>query len=197
MQPSGREKATKAAWALVAVLTVLLFALPALLAWTGVPWVVPTLVALPAAMFVLAGAGLASSAVGQRHTPAGRMAWARSGGFRRLLSTPSAEDRFDFAARTDAFISFVPYAVAFGVAEQWAEKYRAQTGAEPPVPSWYPVYPGASSSGFYSGGDFSSFSTAVAASVGAYVASQAASRSSGGGGGGSFGGGGGGGGGSW
>lgn len=196
MQSSPAERASKALWGLALLAALLLMALPALVAWMGLPWVVPTLAAAPAALFVIGGVGLVSPTVGQRHTAAGRLEWARSGGFRRLLSTPSAEERFDFAARQDAFISFVPYAVAFGVAEKWAEKYRAATGTDPPIPTWYPVVPGTSGSHFYSGGDFSSFSHAVTASVGAYVASQAAS-SSGGGGGGGFGGGGGGGGGSW
>ncbi|MGV1004903.1 MAG: DUF2207 domain-containing protein [Candidatus Nanopelagicales bacterium] len=152
----------------------------------------PTLLGTPFWMFVLGGLTLLGVGVGLRRTVRGRDQWSRAGGFHRLLSTPSSEDRFDFSARADLFISYVPYAVAFGVADKWAEKYRASTGQEPPVPVWYPMtYSGHA---FYSGADsFSSFDTALSSSISAYTASQASS----GGGGGFGGGGGGGGGGSW
>jgi uncharacterized membrane protein len=173
------------------------FAVPVVLGAVGSALLVPSLVGLVPAGFVLGGLGLASHAVGQRRTPQGRLAWARAGGFRRLLSTPSSQDRFDFSARTDAFIHYIPYAVAFGVADRWAEKYRTEMGTEPPIPVWYPVYWGHGVGRFYTGGEFDSLSKSVTASIGAYAAAQAASRGGSGGGGGSFGGGGGGGGGSW
>ncbi|HEX6887895.1 MAG TPA: DUF2207 domain-containing protein [Candidatus Nanopelagicales bacterium] len=198
MAPSARERTVRGLWMGAAVLAVLLFALPMLVAWAGLSVLVPTLVGLPFAAFVLGAAGLAAPGVGQRHTQAGRLAWARSGGFRRLLSTPSAEDRFDFSAHEGAFIAFIPYAVAFGVADKWAARYRTEMGTDPPVPSWYPVYGGHGMAGFYEGGDLDSFGASVHSSIAAYAAAQAASRSSSGGGGsGGFGGGGGGGGGSW
>jgi uncharacterized membrane protein len=193
---SEREATLRAQWVAAAVLAVLMFALPAVLMWVGLSTaLVPTLVGLVPAAFVVAAAGLTSQTVGQRHTAEGRLVWARAGGFRRLLSTPSSEERFDFSARTDAFVHFIPYAVAFGVADRWAQKYRTEMGTEPPIPMWYPMYAGHGMHGFYSGGDFDSFSRSVSASIGAYAAAQAASSSGGGGGG--FGGGGGGGGGSW
>jgi hypothetical protein len=195
MTRSPREQGLKALWFVLAAVSILFFALPGILSAVGLLAVVPTLIGLVPAAFVLAGATLTSRTVGQRHTPQGQMAWARAGGFRRLLSTPSSEERFDFSARTDAFIHFIPYAVALGVADKWADKYRTEMGTEPPIPIWYPMYVGHSMSGFYSGGDFDSFSKSVTASIGAYAAAQAASH--GGGGGGGFGGGGGGGGGSW
>ncbi len=67
------------------------------------------------------------------------MVWSRAGGFQRLLSTPSAEDRFDFSARTDLFIAYVPYAVAFGVADRWAEKYRVSHPVRAPRAHLVPV----------------------------------------------------------
>ncbi len=193
--PNPREQLLKALWFVAVVVSMVLFALPAVLAATGNLRLVPTLVGLVPAAFVLGGIGLPSRVVGQRRTQQGRMAWARAGGFRRLLSTPSSEERFDFSARTEAFLAFIPYAVAFGVADRWAEKYRTEMGTEPPIPMWYPVYAGYSRS-FYSGGDFDSFGKSVTSSIAAYSAAQSASHG-GGGGGGSFGGGGGGGGGSW
>ncbi len=197
VQPSGRESSVRAMWIAAAVLAVLLFALPGVLLWAGLSdQLAPTLVGLPFAAFAIGAIGLSSPTVGQRRTAHGRMAWARAGGFRRLLSTPSSEERFDFAARQDAFIAFIPYAVALGVADTWAEKYRTEMGTDPPIPVWYPWYAGHAMAGFYSGGDLDSFGTSVQSSIAAYTAAQAAS-SSGGGGGGGFGGGGGGGGGSW
>lgn len=152
----------------------------------------PTLLGLPFAMFAVGGVTMLGVGVGQRRTTAGREQWARAGGFYRLLSTPSAQDRFDFSGRKDLFISYIPYAVAFGVADKWAQKYRAATGEEPPVPVWYPYY---GTHAFYSQEhSFDSFDTALASSISAYTASQS---HSGGGGGGFGGGGGGGGGGSW
>jgi uncharacterized membrane protein YgcG len=166
----------------------------AVLGFTGIAW--PTMWGLPFAAFAIGGVTLWATGVGHRRTPAGRIVWSQAGGFERLLSTPSAEDRFDFAARTDLFIAYVPYAVAFGVADRWAEKYRVNTQSEPPIPAWYPYYLGSQYGSFYSGSQFDSFDSAVSESISAYTASQSSS-SSGGGGGGFSGGGGGGGGGSW
>ncbi len=163
----------------------------AVLGFTGL--LGPTMWGVPAAAFAVGSASLLATGVGRRRTVAGRIMWSRAGGFQRLLATPSAGDRFDFAARKDLFIAYIPYAVAFGVADRWAEKYRMAVGTEPPVPVWYPVYPGSSSS-LYSRGGRDSFSSTMAASISAYTASQSSS-SGGGGGGGGFGGGGGGG--SW
>ncbi len=180
------ETAGRLAWGAAVALAVLGF--------TGL--LTPTMWGLPFAAFAVGATGLLATGVGRRRTMAGRVVWSRSGGFERLLSTPSAGDRFDFAARQDLFIAYIPYAVAFGVADRWADKYRMATGAEPPVPVWYPTYAGSSSS-VYSSGGRDSFASTVAASISAYSASQSSSSGRGGGGGGFGGGGGGGGGGSW
>jgi hypothetical protein len=120
-----------------------------------------------------------------------------------MLTTDSAETRFDFGARKDLYTAYVPFAVAAGAAALWAKKYEATTGSPAPQPGWYdsssPTSWGlAGSSG---GTSFDSFETALSSSIGAYTASQSSSSGSSGGGGGSSGGGGsgggGGGGGSW
>jgi hypothetical protein len=90
------------------------------------------------------------------------------------------------------------WAVAFDCADQWAAKYRAETGLEPPVPAYFPGYAG-SHTGNYTDQMVNSFSSTVDGAISSYQATQSSS-SSGGGGGGGFsggGGGGGGGGGSW
>lgn len=147
-------------------------------------------------LFAVFGASLAATGAGTRRTKAGRDLWSRAGGFRRILSTPSAQDRFDFSGRQELYTAYLPWAVAFGCADEWAGKYRTETGAEPPVPSYFgPAYAGA-----YTGSMVSSmvddFNSTVSSAVSSYEATQ--SSSSGGGGGFSGGGGGGGGGGgSW
>ena len=51
------------------------------------------------AAFVIGGLGLMKTGVGTRRTETGRRAWSEAGGFERLLSTPSAEDRFRLLGR--------------------------------------------------------------------------------------------------
>ena len=53
-----------------------------------------------------------------------------------MLSTPSSELRFDFSARKEFFLPYLPYAVAFGVAKQWSEKYHDEVDEPPPTPDW-------------------------------------------------------------
>lgn len=179
------EKLAKAAWVLC-----VLGAVAGFIGWLG-----PTMVGLPFAGYLIGGIGLMRPGVGTRRTQTGRRLWSEAGGFKRLLTTDSSEARFDFSANKDLFISFIPYAVAFGVADLWAAKYKVATGQDAPLPFWYPYGYGMWGSPYSSGGGFDGFDSAVSASISSYQASQ--SSSSGGGGGGFGGGGGGGGGGSW
>lgn len=149
---------------------------------------------LPIAGFAIGGAGLFTAGVGKRRTPLGRELWSRAGGFERMLSTDSAQDRFDFSGKHDLYTAYIPYAVAFDCADRWARKYELATGSTAPMPIWYggSASSGASA-GFIGGHDpFASFESSLASSISAYSATQASSSSSSGGGGG-----GGGGGGSW
>jgi uncharacterized membrane protein YgcG len=155
-----------------------------------------TLLALPPAAFVIGVIGVAQTASTTHRTATGREMWSRAGGFRRLLSTQSAETRFDFSARKDLYTAFIPYAVALGCAEAWARKYEAETGTPAPMPGWYPVTMMGSSSYSSVGNPIAGFESSLDSAISAYQATQ--SHSSGGGGGFSGGGGfGGGGGGSW
>ncbi|EGD54625.1 DUF2207 domain-containing protein [Gordonia neofelifaecis] len=158
------------------------------------------IMALPIAAFVIGGAGLFVPGVGTRRTPLGREVWSRSGGFERLLSTTSNQERLDFSARKELFTSYIPYAMAFNCADAWAAKYRYATGQEPPDPVWLPgFYVGSTSHGLFGGGSgMDSFESSLSSSLSAYSSSQSSSGSGGGFGGGfGGGGGGGGGGGSW
>jgi uncharacterized membrane protein len=159
-----------------------------------------SVLALIPGLFALFAAELLAPGSRTKRTAAGRELWSRIGGFRRVLATPSAEQRFDFSVRKDLYTAYIPWAVAFGVAEEWAEKYRLETGEEPPTPHYF-----GSSAGAHTGGTFASamaddFSSTVDSAISAYEATQASSSSGSSGGGSSFsggGGGGGGGGGSW
>jgi hypothetical protein len=148
-------------------------------------------------LFALGGAGLAITGSGTKRTRTGRDVWSRAGGFKRILATPSAQERFDFSGRQELYTAYVPWAVAFGCADEWAEKYRIEVGSEPPVPS----YLGHAYAGAYVGSAVSSmvsdFNSTVSSAISSYEATQKSSSSSGGGGFSGGGGGGGGGGGSW
>lgn len=131
-----------------------------------------------------------------KRTAPGRELWSRIGGFRRILATPSSEQRFDFSGRKELYTAYVPWAVAFGVADEWAEKYRLEMGEEPPTPRYLGATAG------YTGGSLAAsmandFSSTVSSAISAYEATQSSSSSGGGGGFSGGGGGGGGGGGSW
>ena len=147
-------------------------------------------------LFALFGAGLAATGAGTRRTRAGRDLWSRAGGFRRILSTPSAEERFDFSGRQELYTAYIPWAVAFGCADEWAAKYRTETASEPPVPSYFPHYYSGAAIGSAVSSMTSDFSSTVSSAISSYEATQKSSSSSGGGFSGG-GGGGGGGGGSW
>ncbi|MFM9377239.1 DUF2207 domain-containing protein [Gordonia sp. VNK21] len=165
-------------------------------------WAPATVWMLPLAGFAIGAAGLWDTGVGTRRTKLGREVWSRAGGFERLLSTRSNQERLDFSARKDLFTDFIPYAIAFDCADAWADKYRYATNQEPPDPIWFgPGFYHTSYFGGFGGGGsaFDSFESSLSSSMSAYSASKSSNSGGGfGGGGGGFSGGGGGGGvGSW
>jgi hypothetical protein len=164
--------------------------------WLGAfnPFDMSALALIPGA-FAVFGLGVGMSGAGTKRTPAGRDLWSRIGGFKRILSTPSSVDRFDFSGRKELYTAYLPWAVAFDCADEWAKKYRVETGEEPPVPAYFAGYTGAHT-GNYVSSMVNSFDSAVSSAISSYNATQTSS-SSGGGGFSGGGGGGGGGGGSW
>ena len=90
-------------------------------------------------------------------------------------------DRLDFSARKDLYMSFIPYAVAFGCADKWAASYQVQTGQEPSSSLWF-AGPLGLSYGFGGSGAFASFESSLSSSISAYRANQSSSSSGGGGG---------------
>ncbi|MEO6511157.1 MAG: DUF2207 domain-containing protein [Nocardioides sp.] len=167
------------------------------LAIAGANWFDMNVIALIPGLLAAGAAPVIGPGAATRRTATGRDLWSRVGGFYRVLSTPSSQNRFDFSGRRDLYTQYIPWAVAFDCADQWAAKYRAETGAEPPVPGYFPGYAGAHT-GNYTDQMVNSFSSTVNSAISAYTATQSSSSSGGGGGGFSGGGGGGGGGGgSW
>jgi hypothetical protein len=159
-------------------------------------WFGMSITGLVPGAFALAASPLLAPTAATRRTSKGRDLWSRLGGFERMLSTPSSKQRFDFSGRQDLYTAYIPWAVAFGCANEWAKKYRTETGAEPPVPAYFGGYYAGAHTGDYVNQMVHDFSSTVSSSISAYQATQ--SHSSGGGGGFSGGGGGGGGGGgSW
>lgn len=161
--------------------------------------------ALVPGAFAAAGLSLLAKGSGTRRTAAGRDLWSRLGGFRRVLATPSSQLRFDFSARRELYTAYLPWAVAFGVADEWASKYRTEMGVEPPAPAYFAHGYAGSHTGNHVDQMVNDFRGTVQSSIAAYessirpASSGSGSGSSGGGGGGfsGGGGGGGGGGGSW
>jgi uncharacterized membrane protein YgcG len=179
-------------------LTVVLVLVAAVLAGLAAlhTWFGMSVSALVPGFFAIAASGTLASSARTWRTAKGRELWSRLGGFRRMLSTPSSKERFDFSGRQDLYTAYIPWAVAFGCADEWAKKYRTETGTEPPVPAYFGGYYAGSHTGDYVNSMVHDFSSTVSSSISAYQATQ--SHSSGGGGGFSGGGGGGGGGGgSW
>ena len=156
-----------------------------------------TMVALVPGLFFIFGAPLLVTGATTKRTPQGRDLWSRIGGFRRILSTPSSQDRFDFSGREDLYTAYVPWAVALGCADEWAAKYRTEMGHEPPSPSYLGGAYLGSSIGSSVGAMVADFDSTLDSAISSYDATQTSSSSGGGGGFSGGGGGGGGGGGSW
>lgn len=156
-----------------------------------------TMVGLIPGSFAVFGSPMLKTGAGTKRTRQGRDLWSRIGGFHRVLSTPSSQDRFDFSGRQELYTAYIPWAVAFGCADEWAAKYRTETGVEPPVPHYFgSAYAGAAA-GSYVDSMVSDFNETVSSAISSYQATQSSSSSGGGGGFSGGGGGGGGGGGSW
>ncbi len=145
--------------------------------------------------FAITAMPLVKTGSGTKRTAQGRDLWSRIGGFHRVLSTPSSQDRFDFSGRQELYTQYIPWAVALDCADEWAAKYRTEMGAEPPAPSYFGSYYGAGT-GVLVSSMVSDFDSTVSSAISSYQATQSSS-SSGGGGFSGGGGGGGGGGGSW
>ncbi len=119
-------------------------------------------------------------------------------GLHTALSTPASVERFDYAAKAQYFAQFLPWAVALGCAEKWADACKPDIPLDDPQWRDNPAYLSAWNTYNMSQIVSTSVASVAAGAIAAYTASQASSGGGGGGGGFSSGGGsGGGGGGSW
>jgi uncharacterized membrane protein YgcG len=160
------------------------------------PFSMTALALIPGA-FAIGGVSLMATGSGTSRTRTGRDLWSRVGGFRRMLATPSSKQRFDFSGRKELYTAYIPWAVAFDCADEWAQKYRVEVGEEPPVPHYFASSYAGANAGAYVSSMVSSFDSTVSSAISSYNATQSSSSSGGGGGFSGGGGGGGGGGGSW
>ena len=64
-----------------------------------------------------------------KRTAAGRDLWSRVGGFRRILSTPSAVERFDFSGRQDLYTAYLPVGGRLRLrSDEWADEVPRRDG---------------------------------------------------------------------
>jgi uncharacterized membrane protein YgcG len=147
------------------------------------------LFAIPAVAGLWAGRDLTTTL-----TPAGLQARNAVAGLRTALSTPASVERYDYALKVRYFLQFLPWAVALGCADAWAEACKPDVAQLPDSPEFRSAM-----AMYYGAQAVSNGITSVSAgAVSAYSATQVSSGGGGGGGGFSSGGGsGGGGGGSW
>jgi len=133
--------------------------------------------------FAVGGTSLMATGSGTSRTRSGRDLWSRVGGFKRMLSTPSSKQRFDFSGRKELYTAYIPWAVAFDCADEWASKYRIEVGEEPPVPTYFAgAYAGSHTANFVDS-MVSDFNSTVSGAISSYNATQTSSSSGGGGGG--------------
>ena len=176
----------------------LLAAIGAMLAFPMLPLALETGRWLPLAIAAL-GLPFALSAFGWIDAPtkAGRAMLDRIAGFRQYLSITEAErlDRMHAPEdKIETFERYLPYAIALGVENRWAERFSSQlAAAQAAGQSGFAWYSGSHSPWSDSGGFVDSIGSSLSSSISS--ASTAPGSSSGSGGGGSSGGGGGGGGG--
>jgi uncharacterized membrane protein YgcG len=122
----------------------------------------------------------------------------RINGFRWYLGVAEKQEldaRYRPESRPDLFATYLPYALALGVGNAWAERFaEALTPAQMQAaqPAWY-----AGSTGGFTGTSFASFTSDLSSGFAGAIASSSVAPGSGAGGGFSGGGGGGGGGGGW
>lgn len=86
---------------------------------------------------------LAATGAAPARTAAGTAVLAQAEGFRLYLATAEA-NQLRFEEGEDLFSRYLPFAVAFGLTERWANLFAqlAAEGRALPTPTWYVGYPG-------------------------------------------------------
>lgn len=138
----------------------------------------PLIILLPLLVFMFVGLPVLSQSGGQKRTDKGRRLWAESAGFKRTITTNSAENRYNFAARRDLFLTYLPYAIMFDAAEEWERKYEIITVEPESQPGWYRTTstivgtPTGMVTLIGKDGVITSFNTAITTAIAAYQTSQ-------------------------
>ncbi len=138
----------------------------------GWPWIALPLIVVGAILFLTAGSMPARTADGSA-------ALAQTKGFELYLRTAEA-DQLRWEEGEDIFAKYLPYAVAFGVADRWAKLFAslAAAGAYTITNPWL-VRHGYHRSGLHNMGYFvSDMSTSVGSSIAEAVSSHMAETSS-------------------
>jgi uncharacterized membrane protein YgcG len=155
---------------------------------------------VPLALIVLGGVVLATTRNAPARTAEGTRMLAETRGFERFLSTADG-NQLRFEEGHDVFSQYLPFAIAFGVADKWAKIFEelARQGVDLPEPTWYGGVAYGTfwmhSAGF--GDRMSQFATIADSAMAAPTPGSSGGSGFSGGGGSSGGGGGGGGGGGW
>jgi uncharacterized membrane protein YgcG len=126
-------KSARGAWAAVGI--VLLAP-----AFFGIFWFVELgwSVLIPLAVMVLGIAVLATTGRAPARTAEGTRILTQAQGFELFLETADG-NQLRYEEGHDIFSRYLPFAIAFGVADKWAKKFEdlAKQGADLPTPTWY------------------------------------------------------------
>ena len=145
-----------------------------------------TSVALAPGAFAALGLPMLYVGARTRRTEQGRQLWARVEGFRQVLST--GQERLDASDPRASYAAHLPWAVAFGCADDWLERFPSAAGEEQSDHHLYGAGAGLGALAVAAPAFLDSFDSAVSSAISAHQSSQSSSdsgsSSSGGGGGG-------------
>jgi uncharacterized membrane protein YgcG len=191
----GNPKHARTAWAGSGILLLIVGAI--LTIWFAN---IGSMALIPVALIIVGVARLVTTNRAPARTAEGTRVLAQTQGFELYLETADG-NQLRFEEGHDIFSQYLPYAIAFGVADKWAKKFEdlAKQGRDLPEPSWYGGYAmgtfWAHSGGF--GQQMNQFAALADAAISAPTPGSSGGSGFSGGGGSSGGGGGGGGGGGW
>jgi uncharacterized membrane protein len=136
------------------------------------------MVSVPALLFGVIGSALTLLVFGAlmpARTIAGARAREATLGFKEFLERVESERYRKMITSPEMFEKFLPYAMAFGVADKWAKAFESMN-LQPPT--WYV----GTSGGQFNVGDFTSSMSSMATTAGSTMSSSPSSSGSGGGG---------------
>ena len=136
-----------------------------------------SMLSIPALIFAMAGTALTLAVFGMimpARTVPGARAREATLGFKEFLERVESERYRKMITSPEMFEKFLPYAMAFGVADKWARAFESMN-LQPPT--WY-----VGTGGQFNVGDFASSMSSMATSAASTMSSSPSSSGSGGGG---------------